>query len=517
MPENKTGVILARRRFDAVIFDLDGVVAQTARLHAQAWKALFDEYREESGGRWQPFDPDGDYRSYVNDKPCYDGIRSFLASRDIKIPHGRPEDPPEKGTVCGLANKKNIHFQKLLKQDGVEVYDAAVRLIKDLRYHGFKTAIISSSKNCAAVLKATGLEDLFDVRVDGVVSKEMGLKAKPSPDIFSEATRRLGVEPERVVVLDDALFGVKAGRDAGVGLVIGVDRTDHVTALYEKGAHRVVKDLGVITVEEISETDRPSALHAIDEILEIVDQRRIVVFLDYDGTLTPIVEDPKKAVLSGSMKETLQDLALHCTVTVISGRDLEDVKVMVGIDGLVYSGSHGFEISAPRTGKKVFRKGEEYLPDLDQAERRLKEVLKGIVGVRLERKRFSIAVHFRQVGDREVQAVEAAVDDVHGDFPGLRKCHGKKIFELQPNIEWHKGKALNWVMGALDLTASRVLPFYLGDDVTDEDAFDAIRKEGVGIVITDAPRPSKARYFLRDPGEVESFLKILISIAKGDQ
>lgn len=516
MSDNNDALILSRDNFDAVIFDLDGVVTRTARIHAKSWKALFDEYRAKSGGQWRPFDPDRDYSRYVDGKPRHDGIRSFLAGRGVEIPYGRPDDPPEKETVCGLGNKKNIHFQKLLKQDGVEVYEGALRLIRALREQDFKTAVVSSSKNCFMVLKSADIENLFDVRVDGLISERIGLKGKPAPDIFVEAAKRLGVDPKRAVVIEDALSGVKAGRAGGFGLVIGVDRTEHGGALYEEGAHRVVKDLNTISLEEISNNDPSSALHAIDEILDIVDRKKIAVFLDYDGTLTPIVVDPEKAVLSNSMQEALQDLALHCTVAIVSGRDLRDVQHMVGIDGLVYAGSHGFEISGLGDGKEIFRKGEEYLPDLDQAERRLKEWLREIPGVRLERKRFSIAVHFRQVQDLGVQAIASVIDDVMRDFPRLRKTHGKKIFELQPDIEWNKGKALYRILDALGMEPSEFVSFYLGDDVTDEDAFEAIREEGIGIVVSNDPRDSKARYFLRDPGEVEAFLKILISIAKGD-
>lgn len=277
----------------------------------------------------------------------------------------------------------------------------------------------------------------------------------------------------------------------------------------------VVTDMDPISPESGDALALPSALQSLDEILERANQRKIVVFLDYDGTLTPIVEDPDQALLSDSMRETLQELSLLCTVSVISGRDLRDLQAMVGLDGPVYAGCHGFEISVPRSGKKVFQQGKDYLPDLDRAERRLKKNLEGITGARLERKRYSIAVHFRQVRESDIRAVERAVNAVQGAFPRLRKTRGKKVFELQPAIAWNKGKALTWILDTLDVKGSRGLPVYLGDDVTDEDAFEAVRKDGVGILITDAPRPSKAGYSLRDPGEVERFLKILISITGG--
>ncbi len=231
--------------YDAVLFDLDGVVTRTADTHAIAWKILFDEYLEKKSGTksFVPFDLKEDYVKYVDGKPRYKGVESFITSRGIHIPYGSVTDDPGKETICGIGNRKNRIFSDLLKKDGVKVYKSTVHLIKQLRKNGFKTAIVSSSKNCRKVLQSAGVEALFDTRVDGVVSESLGLAGKPEPDIFLEAAKRLNVNVNRCVVVEDALSGVAAGKKGKFGLVIGVNRADQAKKLKEKGAHLVVNDL----------------------------------------------------------------------------------------------------------------------------------------------------------------------------------------------------------------------------------------------------------------------------------
>ncbi|MDZ7700390.1 MAG: HAD hydrolase-like protein [Deltaproteobacteria bacterium] len=184
-------MIINGSKFDAAIFDMDGVLTRTARIHAEAWKRLFDEYREKSHGEWPPFDKSDDYLRYVDGKPRYEGVKSFLESRDIHLPWGDSQDEPDKETICGLGNRKNILFRNLLQKKGVEVYEQGIELVKQLRSAGIKSAVVSSSKNCAAVLKGAKIEALFETRVDGVESEQLGLKGKPEPDIFLEAAKRL--------------------------------------------------------------------------------------------------------------------------------------------------------------------------------------------------------------------------------------------------------------------------------------------------------------------------------------
>jgi beta-phosphoglucomutase family hydrolase len=239
---------IAWERYDAVLFDLDGVLTDTAGVHAGCWKRTFDEYlgrrADRTGTHVDPFDVESDYRLYVDGKRRYDGVRDFLRSRGIDLPEGSPDDPPDAETVCGVGNRKNELVKETLGQGGVEVYQGSLALVRALRAAGVKTGVVSSSANCAAVLRAAEIEDLFDVRVDGKVAAELALPGKPAPDTFLEAARELGVDAKRTVVVEDAISGVQAGRNGGFGLVIGIARHDEPSVLRQEGADVVVSDLG---------------------------------------------------------------------------------------------------------------------------------------------------------------------------------------------------------------------------------------------------------------------------------
>jgi beta-phosphoglucomutase family hydrolase len=233
----------------ALLFDLDGVLTQTAKVHFKAWKQTFDEYlkarAERTGGEFKEFDPDTDYNEYVDGKPRYDGVRSFLQSRGIELPEGSPSDPPDAETICGIGNRKNDLVLKLIKEDGVEPYEGSVRFAKAARDAGLRRAVVSSSANCKDVLIAAGIEDLFEARVDGHTADEEHLKGKPAPDMFLAGARALGVPPARACVFEDAVAGVQAGHDGEFGYVVGVNRLDHAhaDALKSHGANVVVDDL----------------------------------------------------------------------------------------------------------------------------------------------------------------------------------------------------------------------------------------------------------------------------------
>jgi beta-phosphoglucomutase family hydrolase len=234
-------------QIEAGLFDMDGVLTQTAKVHAAAWKQMFDEFLQRrataTGEAFRPFDIGPDYEAYVDGKPRYDGVRDFLASRGIELPHGAPDDPPDAQTVTGLGNRKNDLVQKLIRDDGVEAYEGSVRYVKAARDAGLRTAVVSSSKNTAEVLQVAGIADLFDDVVDGHAVEDRGLAGKPAPDTFLQAARELGVEPARAAVFEDALAGVEAGRAGRFGLVVGVNRADEADALREHGADVVVDDL----------------------------------------------------------------------------------------------------------------------------------------------------------------------------------------------------------------------------------------------------------------------------------
>ncbi len=247
-------VTISKSEFDAVIFDMDGVVTRTATVHAAAWKRLFDEYLQERAARedepFRPFDADSDYRRYVDGKPRYDGVVSFLESRGISLAYGDPGDPPDKQTVCGIGNRKNRYFTEHLEERGVDAYESTVNLIRDLRARGMKTAIFSASRNCQAVLKAANVSGLFDARVDGVDADELGLLGKPDPAVLLEAARRLQVPPERAVIVEDAIAGVQAGHAGRFGLVIGVNRSGETGVLRKNGADVEVTDLKEVTLAD---------------------------------------------------------------------------------------------------------------------------------------------------------------------------------------------------------------------------------------------------------------------------
>ncbi|MFF0011012.1 beta-phosphoglucomutase family hydrolase [Streptomyces sp. NPDC005374] len=227
----------------ACLFDLDGVVTRTAVVHAAAWKAMFDAFlREREGEHFRPFD-DKDYDEFVDGRPRADGVRTFLASRGIDLPEGSPDDPPGAETVHGLGNRKNDLVLEKIRTDGVEAYDDTLAYIRAARAQGLRTAIVSSSANCRDVLRAIDAEDLFDVRVDGVVAAERGLPGKPHPDTFLAAAADLGLDAPRSAVFEDALAGMDAGRAGRFGYVVGLDRVGQADALYEHGADVVVKGL----------------------------------------------------------------------------------------------------------------------------------------------------------------------------------------------------------------------------------------------------------------------------------
>ncbi len=236
--------ILNPKGFDALLVDLDGVITKTAAVHAAAWKTLFDEFLKKralpTNEEYEPFDRDRDYRMYVDGLPRYKGVETFLHARGISLPYGSPEDDPDHETICGLGNKKNRYFQDTLHTTGVDRYEPAVAFIRKAQSKGFKCAVVSSSKNCQTILEEAGLANLFEVRVDGLEIERLGFQGNPDPDMFLEAAKRLGVKPKRVIVLEDAVSGVKAGRKGGFGLVIGVNRSHRVGTLH-KSMERIGK------------------------------------------------------------------------------------------------------------------------------------------------------------------------------------------------------------------------------------------------------------------------------------
>ncbi|MEA2016098.1 MAG: beta-phosphoglucomutase family hydrolase [Actinomycetota bacterium] len=243
--------------FTAIIFDLDGVITRTAKIHAKAWKIVFDRFLEKKGQekncKYKKFSYENDYLSYVDGKPRCEGTLSFLESRNIRIPEGSPSDTADMETICGLSNRKNKVFLKVIQKEGVEVFESTITLIKDLRTSGIRVGVASSSKNCKSILKSAGIENYFETRVDGVVSEKFGLKGKPEGDIFVKAAENLGAVPGDSVIVEDAVSGVQAGKNGKFGLVIGVARGDNASELLENGADVVLKSFKGVTAQHIDE------------------------------------------------------------------------------------------------------------------------------------------------------------------------------------------------------------------------------------------------------------------------
>lgn len=491
------------------------MVTRTARIHAQAWKQVFDAFLARREPEARPFDAADEYRRYVDGKPRYDGVASFLKSRSISLPYGNTNDPSGEETICALGNKKNDVFRRLLADQGVHVYDDAVRLIREARRRGLKVAVISASKNCKHILDAADLTSLFDAIVGGTEAAASGLKGKPAPDIFLEAAKRLGAAPARVAVIEDALAGVAAGKAGGFALVIGVDRSGTGEALIQSGANIVVGNLNDLDSAEGDRRAKPvSAMDALDEIKQMIGARPAAFFLDYDGTLTPIVDRPEHALLSNEMREILMELADLTSVSIISGRSVENVRRLVGLEELVYAGAHGFDIFAAHKEGVARQFADDYVPIVAEAEHELLKTLKSVAGALVEGKKYAVAVHYRLVAQRDVARVRQAVEAVAERHPQLKLTKGKKVYELRPNIEWDKGKAVQWIYDALDLARSSALPIYIGDDTTDYDAFEALKDNGIGILVSEEPLQTAARYYLRDVGDVARFLRAMIDVLR---
>ena len=514
-------VTIDPRRLDAVIFDLDGVVTDTASVHAAAWRWMFDEFlaaRPAGPGEDRSPFTDADYRSYVDGVPRYDGVRRFLASRGIHLPEGDPTDPPDAETVCGLGNRKDGYFRRQLETGGVRVFWSTVDFVRQLQRTGLGTAIFSSSRNCAPVLAAAGLADLFPVRVDGEVAAELGLPGKPDPAVLIEAASRLGAAPDRCAVVEDAEAGVEAGRRGGFALVIGVDRHGDPQRLRDRGADEVVADLAEVRVaprhRPLSKV--PHALATWDTLAGTLRSQRPAVFLDFDGTLSAIVDEPTAAVPVDGAVAALADLARSLPVAVVSGRDLEDLRARVGVEGLWYAGSHGFELVGPDGQRYAHEPALSARPALREAAAELRRLLADVQGVRVEEKPFSVAVHYRMVGPDRSGEVERLARQTGARYEGLRVTGGRKVVEIRPDVDWDKGKAVRLLLDRAAADGDRpAVPVYAGDDLTDEDALEVVADRGLGIVVRSdelGDRTTAAHAAVDGPKEMVEVLRRLADL-----
>lgn len=383
-------------------------------------------------------------------------------------------------------------------------------LLRRLRDAGIATAVYSRGPGCIQMLRNAGLDECVDVQVDA----ETG--GSPDPAFLAALAARLGVRAARCAVVAPDRASVGAAAEGGVGLVIGLENQGDDGELLSRGADTVVADLAEVSVRRggTAMSHIADADHVYSQLKELVAARRTAVFIDFDGTLSEIVDRPDSATLVHGAADALRALAARCPVTVISGRDLSDVRERVNIQNVWYAGGHGCELLGPDGVHHENTPATGVVDTLSRAAACLAEALKGVSGVTVEHRRFGVAVHYRNADDQAVDRVLARVRR-YGRSANLRTSLGRKVIELLPNITWDKGTALDWVLSHIDGRDDgppAVLPIYIGDDLTDEDAFDAVQLDGVGIVVRhaeDGDRPSAAVFSLENPSAVCEFIRRL--------
>jgi alpha,alpha-trehalase len=512
--------ILERNSIDTIILDLDGVITDTASLHEQAWKQTFDALLQELSQKTdQPFHPftHNDYLEHLDGKPRFQGAQDFLHSRDIDLPAGYHDDPSGFYTISSIANHKDWLYFQFIDTQGVSVFpDARTMLIK-WKIQGFKLALISSSKSCRYITDRAGLSAVFDTIVDGNDLITMKIKGKPHPDMLLYAAEKTGMSYARTAIIEDAVSGIEAGKKGNFAIIIGVARTGSAQLLLDNGADRVVFSLKELSVQpplrNISEI--PSFNGLMEDFFPTIPLKKCTIFLDYDGTLTPIVRRPEDAKLPSQSKDMLEQLSKKFTVGIISGRDRTEIQSLVNISSLYYAGNHGFDIAGPGNCSFIHPSAKIVQPYLSRAELYISESLSSINGILIERKQFSIAVHYRLVNPADVEMIRKELALICDVIKGLKISSGKKVFELQPDIEWNKGTAVLWLIEKLYPIASlspNTTFVYIGDDITDEDAFREIADIGISILVGSHGSMTSAKYHLDSVAQVYNLIEMLLSL-----
>jgi trehalose 6-phosphate phosphatase len=499
----------------SVILDLEGAVVQTKDLHRLSWKEVFKKYQEENQSDQFTFS-DEDFVAYFAGKQGTEGLQSFLASKGIDLPFGNNDNAVSYSTISGLCNLKSRLFLDLLESNDVKTYDNSIVQIRAWKSMGLKCGLVTSSESGGLLLEKAGLVGLFDSKIDLSRISERHLRDKPAPDIYLESARDLGTTPSECVVFDDSVYGVQAGTRANISLVVGIAHSGNKKSLFNNGADVVVDNLSQIDLnsKEIKmffTEYAPSLFSNYQNFMEILGDKKPVLFLDYDGTLTPIVKNPSDAILSDEMRSVLSDYGSKFPVAIISGRDMDDLKNLVKIKDMVYGGSHGFRISGPDGLYMEHSKSADIIPGLNAIEKKLHVLFDGkIKGIKIERKRYAIAVHYRNVGAEFVPGIIEKVVGIIGQNPGFRKGEGKKVIEVRPDVDWHKGKAISWLLERPEFLAGQeVVPIYIGDDLTDEDVFATLPEQGIGILVGFHGGNTKARYSLKNVYQVQNFIEML--------
>lgn len=472
--------------YRAMILDLDGVITDTRKLHLESWRETFRDFAF----------TDEDYDRYVNGMPREEGIRTFLSARKISA-------SPE--VLEKYSSMKNKLYLNRLRKLGTKAYKDSVETIRKWKQQGIPVAVVSSSRNCTEVLEAAGIRELFDVQIDPAVADPIHLRPKPEADYFLEAARRLGKKPEECALVEDSIVGIQAGLKGHFKAVIGITRGGQTTEdkLLEQGAGQVVHSLEMIGKKE-------NALRAWDEIKKRIGDREVALFLDFDGTLSDIVSDPTTARPRDSIVPLLKCCSKSLKVAIISGRDRMDLKHRIDEDNIFYAGCHGFTISGPGGFHYEVERANEVLPELNLAGELVNALIKDFEGSMVETKKYFIAVHYRRVNPEKIPEIKERVRAIASRFSKLELREGKMVIELSPHLEWGKGHAIGKLCDVLEIKSQLNVPIYLGDDLTDEDAFRRLKGGGISIKVgPEKIYDSIADYWLKDPSEVEEFLKVI--------
>ncbi len=478
---------------------MDGVVTQTATLHFDAWKIILDEYVTNLDKKNRLFSED-EYWSYLDGMPRKEGLSNFLKERKI----GYHQDILEQ-----LCDKKNELLHRMLFNQSVKYFSDTIQFIEFLLAHNYQIALISSSKNCIPILESAQIKHLFPIYVDGIISEELNLRGKPEPDIFLEAAKRLKLLPRECVIIEDALAGVKAGKKGGFGGVIALDRRNKLHHQFRQlGADYILPNLASAQNLFYFPTSRTAPLktgtQALKSILRLSKLNyQFVIFLDYDGTLTPIRERPSEAVLSNSMHYCLNHLSRHYPTVIMSGRELKNLQKLINIASLFYSGNHGFEFEGPQYSYEI---GQGFKEEIKEVYDSLYQCLFSIPDCFIENKTFSLSVHYRLVEKKYRHLIEKEIERIMVEHPHLKKHLGKKVYEIRPNINWNKGIASTSILNRFKAKNHKLIPIYIGDDVSDEDAFEAFKATGITIKVAEKLHHTKAHYYLDSPLEVQNFL-----------
>ena len=501
-------------RIKGIIFDMDGVVTKTASIHFRAWKMVIDELLVRINPEKNfPF-TEKEYFYYLDGIPRIDGLRNFLISREISFEDIPGSYPTMDEYIKAICNIKNDVFLEILTKEPVECYQDTLEFINLLLENNYAIAIISSSKNCAHVLKSAQVEHLFPVCIDGVISEEFNLPGKPHPAIFIEAAKRLNLLPHECIVVEDALSGVKAAKDGGFH-VIALDRRNKLYSEFlSLEADYIIPNLSSSQkllhhyLFHAPKHAPESAFNAFPIILDLIHEGYdFAIFLDYDGTLTPIAARPEQAVLSQEMQDCLTYCSQKYPTVIISGRELGNLKKHITIPTLFYSGNHGLQLEGPKNSEIFYQIGDEFKEDVQVVYEKLSLILEPIDGCLIENKIFSLSVHYRLVDEGLHDFISYKIDNIIKNHPKLARFSGKKVFEIRPNIPWNKGTASANILNQFKSKNTKLIPIYIGDDVTDEDAFKKFITNGITIKVTNEFQKTHAHYFLNSPLEVQNFLE----------